>query len=120
MSAFALDYSGDPVPCDFRGCVLEAWHDGDHQFAKPIPKPIEWNYDRHCVVCGVPFTVIGADKSLIVHTCGREECLAHYARRFGFSSAAVPSAPTRTNSPFTPRSALSGGRTNRIYRGPGR
>lgn len=93
MSAFALDYSGDPVPCDFRGCILEAWHDGDHQLAKP--KPIEWTYDRHCVVCGVPFTVIGADKSLVVHTCGQEECLAHYARRFGFETPLLCRCPQR-------------------------
>jgi hypothetical protein len=31
MSAdFALDFSGDPVPCDFPGCVLDLFHDGDH------------------------------------------------------------------------------------------
>jgi len=49
-AAFSLDYSGDPVPCDFKGCILEAWHDGEHQFAPK--KQIEWSYDRHCVVCG--------------------------------------------------------------------
>lgn len=79
-AAFALDYSGDPVPCDFRGCILEAWHDGEHNFA-PKPGPIQWTYDRHCVVCGVPFTVLGADKAQIFDTCGSEECLLHYARR---------------------------------------
>jgi hypothetical protein len=32
MSAFALDFSGDPVPCDFPGCVLDAFHEGEHEF----------------------------------------------------------------------------------------
>jgi hypothetical protein len=31
-AAFSLDYSGDPVPCDFPGCVLDAFHAGDHEF----------------------------------------------------------------------------------------
>ncbi len=67
---FSLEPTGPGVNCDFRGCILDAWHEGDHAFA---PKEIEWNYDRHCVVCGVPFTVFGADKSMIFDTCGSEE-----------------------------------------------
>lgn len=41
MSAFALQPTGPPVHCDFRGCILEAWHDGEHQFPAPaflVPK----------------------------------------------------------------------------------
>jgi hypothetical protein len=78
-AAFALDFSGPPVPCDFPGCVLDAYHDGDHEFA-PKPRPIAWTYDRHCVVCGVPFTVLGASPALIFDTCGAQECLLHYAK----------------------------------------
>jgi len=92
-AAFSLDYSGDPVPCDFKGCVLETWHDGEHEFA--AKKPIEWTYDRHCVVCGVPFTVIGADKSMVFHTCGQEACMLHYARRFGFPAPLLCRCPQR-------------------------
>ena len=84
MNAFALDYSGEPVPCDFRGCVLEAWHEGEHEFPPP-KKAIQWSYDRHCVVCGVPFTVLGADKAMIFDTCGSAECLLDYARHHGFA-----------------------------------
>jgi hypothetical protein len=91
-AAFALDFSGPPVPCDFRGCVLEAWHEGDHQF---VPKEIQWSYDRHCVVCGVPFTVLGADKAMIFHTCGSEECLLHYARRSNFATPLLCRCPQR-------------------------
>lgn len=31
-AAFALDFSGPPVPCEFPGCVLDAFHEGDHEF----------------------------------------------------------------------------------------
>lgn len=79
---FALEPTGPRVNCDFRGCVLEAWHDGNHDFG---PQAIQWTYDRHCVVCGVPFTILGADKSYIADTCGSAECLLHYARRWTFA-----------------------------------
>lgn len=92
-AAFALDYSGDPVPCSFRGCILEAWHDGNHQFA--AKKEIEWSYDRHCVVCGISFIVFGADKSMTFDTCGREECLLHYARRSAFEVPLLCPCPQR-------------------------
>lgn len=89
---FALEATGPQVRCDFRGCILDAWHDGDHQFA---PKEIKWTYDRHCVVCGVPFTVLGADKSMIFDTCGSEECLLHYSRRFKFEVPLMCRCPQR-------------------------
>lgn len=31
-AAFALDFCGDPVPCDYPGCVLDAFHEEDHKF----------------------------------------------------------------------------------------
>jgi predicted nucleic acid-binding Zn ribbon protein len=92
MSAFALDYSGDPVRCDFKGCILNAWHDGEHAFAA---KEIQWTYDRHCVVCGVPFTVIGADKAYPSDTCGSQECLLHFARRWTFTVSLMCRCPQR-------------------------
>ena len=92
MNAFALQPTGPQVKCEFPGCVLDAWHDGDHQFA---PKEIQWSYDRHCVVCGVPFTVLGADKSMIFDTCGSEECLLHYSRRYGFAVPLMCCCPQR-------------------------
>jgi hypothetical protein len=76
--AFQLDFTGPQTRCDFPGCILESFHDGDH---KPAEKsPVKWTYDRHCVVCGVPFTVLGADPKMIFETCGSQECLLHYAR----------------------------------------
>lgn len=94
-AAFSLDFSGPQVKCDFRGCVLDAWHDGDHQFA---PKEIQWTYDRHCVVCGVPFTVLGADKAMIFDTCGSRECLLHFSRHHGFEVPLMCRCPQR---PYT-------------------
>jgi hypothetical protein len=93
-AAFSLDYSGAPVPCDFRGCILEAWHDGEHQFPKPI-NSIQWSYDRHCVVCGVPFTVISAAKCEPIHTCGEQACLLHYAQRYSFDAPLLCRCPQR-------------------------
>jgi hypothetical protein len=92
-AAFALDFSGPAVPCDFRGCILEAWHDGEHRFA---PREIQWTYDRHCVVCGVPFTVIGADKAMKFDTCGSAECLLHYSRRYSLEAPLVCRCPQRS------------------------
>ena len=31
-AAFQLDFSGPQVPCNFPGCTLSAYHDGDHEF----------------------------------------------------------------------------------------
>ena len=89
---FHLEPTGAPVPCEFPGCILYAWHDGDHAFKADA---IQWSYDRHCVVCGVPFTVLGADKSMIFDTCGSAECLLHYARRFGFAVPVMCHCPQR-------------------------
>lgn len=94
MSAFALQPTGPEVRCDFRGCILNAWHDGDHEFEQQ-KKPIAWTYDRHCVVCGIPFTVIGVDKSLVADTCGSEACLLRYAHRFRFPTPLVCRCPQR-------------------------
>lgn len=84
MSAFALAPTGPPVPCDFRGCTLEAWHDGDHQF--PAPKP-KFAPDRihKCEVCGLRWVMFGEDKepSLLNErrTCGSQSCILALAQR---------------------------------------
>ena len=91
MNAFALEPTGPPVPCDFRGCTLEAWHEGEHEFAKPKPK---FSSDRvhTCKACGRKFVIYGEGKeaSLPVEreTCGNQECILALARleaRFGES-----------------------------------
>jgi len=89
---FHLEPTGAPVPCEFPGCIFYAWHDGDHAFAA---KEIQWSYDRRCVVCGVPFTVLGADKTMIFDTCGSQECMLHFARRHGFEVPLLCRCPQR-------------------------
>jgi hypothetical protein len=86
-TAFQLDFTGPQTPCDFPGCILESFHDGDHKRAEKTP--VKWTYDRHCVVCGVPFTVLGAEAKQIFDTCGSEACLLHYARRHAATLAPV-------------------------------
>jgi hypothetical protein len=93
-AAFALDFSGPEAPCGFPRCILGAFHDGDHAFAKS--KAIAWTYDRHCVVCGVPFTVLGAEVAEIFHTCGSQECLLHYARHEAPSLEVMCRCPQRS------------------------
>ena len=94
-AAFSLDYSGDPVLCDFKGCILEAWHDGEHNFGPQAPKAIQWTYDRHCVVCGISFTILGANKDFPADTCGSEECLLDFAKRYGFEVPLICTCPQR-------------------------
>ncbi len=83
-AAFALDYSGDPVGCDFKGCILDAWHDGDHQFAAPKPK---FSPDRihKCEICGLRFVIYGEHKEPSLaserRTCGSQECILALAHR---------------------------------------
>jgi hypothetical protein len=85
-AAFALDFSGDPVPCDYPRCILEAFHDGQHKF--PEPKPgLQFHCDRHCVVCGRPFTILGANGQEVFSTCGSAECVLHFASH---GNAAAP------------------------------
>ena len=78
-AAFALDFSGDPVPCDYPGCTLDAFHEGEHR-VQPKPGIVLRHYDRHCVVCGCPFTIYGANGQEVFSTCGQPECVLHFAR----------------------------------------
>lgn len=58
-AAFTLDFTGDPVPCDFPGCILESFHAGDHEFAKNIAVGKTRDDIRRCKVCGGGFIVYG-------------------------------------------------------------
>ena len=93
-AAFSLDYSGDPVPCDFKGCILEAWHEGEHEFPAAQPKPKRMP-TYHCVVCGAAFEVYGAEGRLVFATCGAQACLEHYARRWASAVPVLCSCPQR-------------------------
>lgn len=93
-AAFTLDFSGPETPCDFPGCTRGSFHEGDHVLASK-PKPIAWSYDRHCVVCGVPFTVLNAEATQIFDTCGSQECLLHYARHSAGTAPQLCRCPQR-------------------------
>jgi hypothetical protein len=78
-AAFSLDFSGDPVPCDFPGCVLDAYHDGDHSLF--VPKPPERHFQRVCKFCHNAFVVYAGAQYLPQETCGSPDCILRAAKR---------------------------------------
>ena len=78
-AAFQLDYSGDPVPCDFPGCTLTAFHDGDHSLF--APKPPERHFQRVCKFCHNAFVVYAGAQYLPHETCGSPDCILRAAKR---------------------------------------
>lgn len=57
-AAFSLDFSGPPVPCDYPHCVLDAYHEGDHQVGIEV-------VEKHFREAGVP-TKRNKDGDLLV------------------------------------------------------
>ena len=56
---FQLDYSGEATGCDYPGCVLDSFHEGEHVFAS-APNPAAgkaWEDVRKCVICGTRFVI---------------------------------------------------------------
>jgi hypothetical protein len=78
-AAFQLDYSGPPVRCDFPGCTLNAWHEGEHSLF--VPKPPERHFDRVCKECGHAFAVPWGAQYLPHDTCGSPECILSASKR---------------------------------------
>jgi hypothetical protein len=85
-AAFALSPSGPPAPCSFPKCVLEAFHDGDHDLAPgrtnddkriAFPGP---RYGR-CVICSVKFVEYGDPAHPPSRICDKHECGLELARR---------------------------------------
>ncbi len=93
MSAFALDYSGDPVPCAYPGCTLESFHDGEHLFAEK-PAPPKHARHSHCVVCGRGCTSYG-EIPFLPETCGEPECVLHFAIRYASKLSVLCPCPQR-------------------------
>jgi hypothetical protein len=77
-AAFRLEPSGPPSGCDFPKCALEAFHEGNHEPAKPAPRP---QPVLHCVVCGRGFIVFGDLAHPRPRTCGEQACVLHMLRR---------------------------------------
>lgn len=80
MAAFALEPTGPPpAPCGFPRCVLGAFHDGDHEFARAqrqINGPI-----YICRECGTRFVIYGEVVGVERQTCGSQDCILAASRR---------------------------------------
>jgi len=73
VPAFALEPTGPQVPCDFPGCVLDAFHDGDHMRQTAPAK--ETGYRFRCMICKTPMVAYGERKMYTADLCDSEECL---------------------------------------------
>lgn len=80
-AAFRLEPSGPPAACSFPKCLLDAFHDGDHEIAPPAPRARPQPF-HHCVVCGRGFIIYGDPAHPIPRTCGSQLCIQHLARRY--------------------------------------
>lgn len=80
-AAFTLDFSGEPVPCSFPRCVLEAFHDGEHEFAATVAIGKVREDVRACHECGVKFVVYGDRLPGEDRSCGSQACILSAARR---------------------------------------
>ena len=78
-AAFHLVPIGPPSRCGFPGCILQDYHEGDHQFRQPQPKPRGRRY--HCIVCGRDVIEYGEFVPGGANLCESKDCLLHYARR---------------------------------------
>lgn len=93
MSDFALSASGPEVLCDFPACILNAFHPGDHEFAKAKP---ELSLRRYvCVICSATFRVYGEHYRANARTCDNPACLLELARREGFQPTLQCRCPQR-------------------------
>ena len=83
MAAFALEPLGPPAPCGFPGCVLAAYHDGDHQLKKAESRTSQHVYT--CGECGTRFVIYGEVVAVEKRTCGSQACILSAASREVFS-----------------------------------
>ncbi len=93
--AFDLEFSGPALPCDFPGCTLDSFHDGDHLFAeKPKEKSSARKY--HCVACGTPMVFYGDMAHPLPRLCESPECLLRFARHEAPNLEVVCCCPQRS------------------------
>jgi hypothetical protein len=87
-NTFALDFTGPQTRCDFPGCVLASFHDGDHEFAASKPRPQGPIYT--CIVCRVQFVVYGQTVPGERQVCGARECIELYAKALARLQGPLP------------------------------
>jgi hypothetical protein len=81
MAAFALT-SDQREPCGHPNCILDAWHEGDHEFPPAPNSFIPRGPIFTCQACGANFVVYGdMYEHRIDRTCGEPECILAAARR---------------------------------------
>jgi len=78
-AAFALEPTGDPVPCSFPHCTLDAFHDGDHVFAPAAPRPVNQPVYT-CRFCLTQFVIYGQHFAIERQTCGAQACIVALAQ----------------------------------------
>ena len=78
-AAFQLDYSGPPVRCDFPGCRLNVFHDGEHEIF--LPHAVKPTKVYICRECGAQFGIIGETYPSERRTCGKQSCIVAAAAR---------------------------------------
>jgi len=103
-AAFALIPSGPPAPCSFPKCVLEAFHDGDHDFGKKpdfdslkTDKRVAFPGPRYgrCVICGVKFVQYGDHALPASRICDEKSCLVELCRREASPAPLLCTCPQR-------------------------
>lgn len=72
-SSFSLAATGPEAPCGFPQCILGAFHDGDHEFAKPAS--VDRGYHFRCLICKTPMVAYGERKLCATDLCDSQECL---------------------------------------------
>ena len=95
---FQLDYSGPQTSCSYPGCLLDSFHEGEHQFAKLKAQfPLPQQYNRTCPECGRKFVVMIEGLGLYLSTCGSPECVLSYAHK---NAANIPVVCTCSQRPY--------------------
>jgi hypothetical protein len=79
-AAFALSPSGPPTHCDYPGCTLDSFHDGEHLFAEK-PKPKTGARAFRCSECGVQCVIYGEHFYGTIHLCDSPDCLLAFCAR---------------------------------------
>jgi hypothetical protein len=80
-AAFALDFSGPRVACDYPRCILDAYHEGNHQFPALTPGIVVPQQAYTCFNCGTRFVIYGQTTPGERTVCDKPECLLALAHR---------------------------------------
>ncbi len=94
-AAFSLIPTGPEAPCDFPGCVLDCFHEGDHVFRQHETKPLPGTRYFNCSECRRECVIYGERLYGETKTCGRQECLVSFAQHTAPQFGVYCSCPQR-------------------------